>query len=110
MRASARCPGSKTGRARRAANDDRQSVGQILQALQQRPSRTPYLDRLLLSVAWTVVTVALAWAFCPTCIARTRLAPRRHPRCSASPWCSALPIVFFYRDRPYGGARAASCA
>src|SRR6185295_10032077 len=39
---------------RSAANDDRQSVGQILASLHQKPSRTPYLIALGLSVVWTV--------------------------------------------------------
>src|SRR5262245_33491849 len=40
-------PGVETP-SRRAANDDRQSVGQILQGLQQRPSRMPYIVAFLL--------------------------------------------------------------
>ena len=32
--------------AQRAANDDRQSVGQILQSMQRRPSRAPYMAAL----------------------------------------------------------------
>src|SRR5262245_54278755 len=56
-------PGVEDPAQRRAANDDRQSVGQILQALQQRPSRTPYVIALALSVAWVIVTLGAAWAF-----------------------------------------------
>src|SRR5262249_15082737 len=37
------------------------SVGQILQALQQRPSRTPYVIAILLGVAWALATVATSW-------------------------------------------------
>ena len=37
---------------RSPANDDRASVGQLLQALQRRPSRTPYWTALALSVVW----------------------------------------------------------
>jgi Apolipoprotein A1/A4/E domain len=36
------------------ANDDRRSVGQILQALQYRPSRKPYVFACLASAAWLV--------------------------------------------------------
>src|SRR5262249_27333804 len=54
-------PGVPEPGQRRAANDDRQSVGQTLQALQQRPSRTPYVIAALLSVAWAIVTVATHW-------------------------------------------------
>ena len=51
----------ETPSSRRAANDDRQSVGQILQALQQRPSRTPYLIAVVLSLLWAAVTIATAF-------------------------------------------------
>src|SRR5262245_9211542 len=54
------------GEQRRAANDDRQSVGQILQALQQRPSRLPYLFALVFSVIWVGVAAAAAWAVLET--------------------------------------------
>src|SRR5215217_7127059 len=59
-------PGVEEPSQRRAANDDRQSVGQILQALQQRPARTPYLIALVLAVGWTIVAVAGAWTLFQT--------------------------------------------
>src|SRR6266540_6365189 len=37
---------------RAAANDDRRSVGQLLQALQQRPSRGPYAVAFLFACFW----------------------------------------------------------
>ncbi len=43
-----------TRQPRSAANDDRQSVGQILASLHQKPSRTPYLIAIALSVVWTL--------------------------------------------------------
>jgi hypothetical protein len=45
---------------RRAANDDRQSVGQILQALHRRPSNAPMLTALLGSIIWIIGGAALA--------------------------------------------------
>ena len=59
-------PGVGTDAQRRAANDDRQSVGQILQALQQRPSRLPYLFALTFSGIWTAVALAAAWSLAET--------------------------------------------
>ncbi len=47
----------------RAANDDQQSIGQILQALQRRPARTSYLVAALFSGAWVVGCLALSWAY-----------------------------------------------
>ncbi len=45
---------------RTAANDDRQSVGQILSRLHSRPSRSPMVIALLLAAAWIVG--GIAWA------------------------------------------------
>src|SRR4051812_2251024 len=49
--------------AQRAANDDRQSVGQVLQSLQRRPSRAPYFAAFLLSIAWVVVGLAIGASY-----------------------------------------------
>src|SRR5262245_54933380 len=54
-------PGVEEPSQRRAANDDRQSIGQILQTLQERPSRAPYLVALVLALAWTVAALVAAW-------------------------------------------------
>jgi hypothetical protein len=40
--------------AARAANDDQQSIGQILHALQRRPARTSYFVAALFSGAWRI--------------------------------------------------------
>ena len=37
-----------------AANDDQQSIGRILRALQDRPARTSYLVAAMFSAAWVV--------------------------------------------------------
>ena len=47
----------------RAANDDQQSIGQVLQALQNRPARTSYFMAAIFSVAWIIGCVALSWAY-----------------------------------------------
>ena len=44
--------GQDRSRARRAANDDVRSVGNLLYALQRRPSSTPYWTALLLTLVW----------------------------------------------------------
>ena len=46
-----------------AANDDRQSIGQIMQSLQRRPARAPFLIASLFAVLWTVAAVALIYGF-----------------------------------------------
>ena len=48
--------------ARRVANDDQQSIGQILHALQRRPARTSYVVAAAFSAAWVVGCLALSWA------------------------------------------------
>ena len=47
----------------RAANDDQQSIGQILQALQRRPARSSYFVATLFSGAWIVVCLGLSLAY-----------------------------------------------
>src|SRR5476649_2019283 len=51
--------------ARRAANDDRQSIGQILQSLQRRPPRTSYLVATLFALAWVIGGAILAGIYLP---------------------------------------------
>ena len=46
-----------------AANDDRRSIGQILQTLQRRPAHTSYFVAAVFSAAWIVGCLALSWAF-----------------------------------------------
>src|SRR6266702_4232272 len=42
-----------------AANDDRANIGQVLQSLQRRPSRTPYVVASAFSAAWIVCALGL---------------------------------------------------
>src|SRR5882672_2575805 len=46
---------------RRAANDDRESIGQILRTLQRRPPRTSYVLATVFTVAWAAAAFGLAW-------------------------------------------------
>ena len=50
---------------RRAANDDRATIGQILQSLQRRPARTPYTIAAISSLAWVVCALGLAYSYSP---------------------------------------------
>src|SRR5215468_3412333 len=43
--------------ARLAANDDRQSIGNVLHAIQRKPSRTPFLAAAGFSFAWVVCAI-----------------------------------------------------
>ena len=51
--------------AQRAANDDRQSIGQILQSLQHRPPRTSYLVATMFALAWVAGGLILAGIYLP---------------------------------------------
>src|SRR5436305_779085 len=82
-------------RSRRAANDDRQSVGQILQALQQRPSRAPYVLAFLLSLVWAVVAVAAGFTVFPADL-RNLTAQGGLPLFGGLAMAVLLPIVFFF--------------
>jgi molybdenum-dependent DNA-binding transcriptional regulator ModE len=48
---------------RRAANDDRAAIGKILQTLQRRPARTPYIVATALSALWVIGATAFAAVF-----------------------------------------------
>jgi hypothetical protein len=45
------------------ANDDQQSIGQVLQLLQQRPARTSFVVASLFSAAWLIGCAALGWFY-----------------------------------------------
>ncbi len=82
---------------RAAANDDRRSVGQLLQALQQRPSRTPYVVAVLLSLAWAAVALALAWQYLGgSWRSAFALGLAGTPQLLAISAAILVPIVFFF--------------
>src|SRR5215472_1925651 len=58
-------PASSPGRDERdivrAANDDRESMGQVLQSLQRRPARAPFVIASLFTVLWTIAALALVY-------------------------------------------------
>jgi hypothetical protein len=45
------------------ANDDRANIGHVLQSLQRRPTRTPYVMAALFSAAWVVCALGLAYGY-----------------------------------------------
>lgn len=51
-----------TARPHIAANDDMPSIGGLIYALQQRPSRSPFLIALIASGVWFVLGLAVSWA------------------------------------------------
>ena len=79
-----------------AANDDRQSIGQVLQALQSRPARTSYFVAVIFSVAWLIGCSALSWAYLSDLNAA--LGPGHSPTAIVIGLGAAalLPIIFFF--------------
>ncbi len=51
-----------TARPHIPANDDMPSIGGLIYALQQRPSRSPFLIALIASAVWFVLGLAVSWA------------------------------------------------
>jgi hypothetical protein len=82
--------------AARAANDDQQSIGQILHALQRRPARSSYLVAALFSGAWIIGCLALSLAYLTDL--HTALGAGRSPIAIVIGLGAAalLPIIFFF--------------
>ena len=81
---------------RRAANDDRQSIGQILQAVQRRPSRMSYTVATLFTTAWLIAGFGLAWVYMPDLEAMLDQGRAAAPIFIGLGALFLAPIVFFY--------------
>jgi Apolipoprotein A1/A4/E domain len=80
----------------RVANDDQQSIGQVLQALQRRPANSSYFTATAFSVAWIVGCLALSWAYLSSLNAT--LGPD-HSRAALMVGLAAaalLPVILFF--------------
>src|ERR1700677_3989063 len=79
-----------------AANDDQQSIGQVLRVLQNRPARSSYFVAAVFSCAWIVGCVALSWAYLSDI--HTALGSDRSPAALMIGLGAAalLPIIFFF--------------
>src|ERR1700758_3684558 len=80
----------------RAANDDQQSIGQILHALQRRPARSSYFVAALFSGAWIIGCLGLSLAYFSDL--HTALGAGRSPVALVIGLGAAalLPIIFFF--------------
>src|SRR5579872_4307776 len=78
------------------ANDDQQSIGQVLQLLQQRPARTSFVVASFFSAAWLFGCAALAWFYLADL--NTTLGPGHSPTALfiALGAAALLPIIFFF--------------
>ena len=98
-------PPEEQGLLRRPANDDRESIGQILRSLQRRPARTSYMIATVFAVAWVLAGLALGWMYLP------QLEAAVSPTGLTAPFLAVLgaiflaPIIFFYVLAHWRGAR-----
>ncbi len=79
----------------RAANDDQEAIGQILQSLQRRPSNTPFVIASLFAATWAISVLGLIFGFSGGLrgmISEAGLLPVMIGLLAA--FCA--PIVFFY--------------
>src|SRR5260221_1276639 len=81
---------------RRAANDDRESIGQILRILQRRPGHTSYVTATVFAGLWVLAGLVLGWMYLP------ELQSALGPSALGAPVLAMLgvvflvPIIFFY--------------
>ncbi len=80
----------------RAANDDQQSIGEILQSLQRRPARSSYFFATIFSIAWVIGCLGLSWAYMSDLHAA--LGSDRSPMALMIGLGAAalLPVIFFF--------------
>src|SRR6516165_4721585 len=50
---------------RRAAHDDRESIGQISRSLQRRPAHTSYVTATIFAGLWVLAGLVLGWMYLP---------------------------------------------
>ncbi|HYI03413.1 MAG TPA: hypothetical protein VD858_00885, partial [Reyranella sp.] len=79
-----------------AANDDRQSIGQILQSLQHRPSKSSYVIATVFAAIWAVCGVALAFIYLPGLQAVLNQGSTGIPAMVGLAGFVLAPIAFFY--------------
>ena len=93
-------PASSAGddqpQARRAANDDRQSIGMILQTLQRKPPRTSYLVASIFAFAWVLGGLTLALIYLPDLRAVTSQGSAGIPAMFGLAAFVLAPVLFFY--------------
>jgi hypothetical protein len=79
-----------------AANDDQQSIGQILRVLQNRPPRTSYIVAAVFSAVWIVACLGLAVGYLPD--VNAAVGPGHSPAAILVGLAAAalLPIIFFF--------------
>src|SRR4051794_21137467 len=84
------------GALRRPANDDRESIGQILRTLQRRPSRTSYIFASVFAGLWVLAGLVLGWLYLPQLRAALGPSGLTAPILAVMGLIYLTPVVFFY--------------
>jgi hypothetical protein len=80
----------------RPANDDRESIGQILRTLQRRPARTSYVIATVFAVVWVLAGLMLGWMYLPELKATLGQTGLTAPLLAVLGAIFFAPIIFFY--------------
>ncbi len=80
----------------RAANDDRQSIGDLLRSLQLRPTHKSYLVASFFATAWIVGGLALGIVYLPELATTLVLTPAAVPVLLGLGALLVLPVSFFF--------------
>src|SRR5438128_7820675 len=81
---------------RRAANDDRESIGNILRALQRRPAGTSYVTATVFAGVWVLAGLVLGWIYLPEMRAALGPTGLGTPVLAMLAVVFFVPIIFFY--------------
>ncbi len=85
-----------TDTVRRPANDDRESIGQILRTLQRRPARTSYLLASVFAAVWVIAGLGLGFAYLPDIRDAVGPSGLTAPLLAVLGAIYLAPVVFFY--------------
>jgi hypothetical protein len=88
---------------RRAANDDRAGIGQILQTLRHRSSRTPYIAAGVAGLVWAAVGIVSLYAIDMQSVFGTAHVGFAGMIAISAAICA--PVVLFFCARPYVQSR-----
>jgi len=81
---------------RRAANDDRQSIGQLMQAIQRRPPKSSYAVATVLTLLWIGAAAGVGWLFLPELQAQVIQGGLLTPALLGLAAVALVPIILFY--------------
>ena len=87
---------SDEGSLRRPANDDRESIGQLLHSLQRRPSRTSYVYASVFAGLWVLAGLVLGWMYLPELQSAFGPTGLTAPVMAVLAAAFFVPIIFFY--------------